>query len=131
MDPSTDSSSSEVAWKEPSTSVIRILPGLFALLSLVLFGLNLFYFFTRGWEDSFYPTSYAKLYYSKERPVIKQWHAVQRGIEAEISWNAPVQGWKVYRNNELYSEKSGKNIFLPMEETGPEWQRFMAVPLPE
>lgn len=131
MDPSPDSSSAEVAGKQCSKNIARILPGFLALLSLVLLGLNLVYFFGRGWEDSFYPTSYATLYFSKERPVIEQWQAVPGGIEAEISWNAPVQGWKVFRNGKLHSENSGKNVFLPVMETAIEWQGYTAVPVPE
>lgn len=48
------------------------------LLVLILLAMNLYVFFTREWESSFYPASYATLYYPLDVPTIREWHLVDR-----------------------------------------------------
>ena len=47
-----------------------------ALLFILLFAANLYVFFDREWESSFYPTSYATLYYPLDVPTIREWKSL-------------------------------------------------------
>ncbi|TSA22929.1 hypothetical protein D4R75_04450, partial [bacterium] len=49
-----------------------------AFLFCLLLVVNLYVFFTREWESSFSPTSYATLYYPLDVPTIREWKLVER-----------------------------------------------------
>lgn len=83
------------------------------VVTLALFLANLTYFLNRGWEDTYYPTSYATIYYPTDRPVIREWHEVEGGIQAELIWDVPVRGWQVLRDGEPLSRNDGPDIFFP------------------
>lgn len=73
---------------------------LFILASAILFVLlliiNLYVFFTREWESSFYPTSYATLYYPLDIPTIKKWNLVERNrLQLNLATASTISEWKV------------------------------------
>ena len=55
------------------------------LLTLVLLSANLWHFLHRDWEASYYPASYATIYYPTDRPVVKGWSAVEGGLGYEFA----------------------------------------------
>src|SRR3989339_535949 len=66
------------------------------LISLLLLCSNLYVFFTREWESSFFPTSYATLYYPLDVPTIRSWKLVERNkIQLDLAITGDVAEWKV------------------------------------
>jgi len=69
---------------------------LFAALFVLLLILNLYVFFTREWESSFYPTTYATLYYPLDVPTIRTWKVEERDrIRLEIACTHEVRQWTI------------------------------------
>lgn len=101
------------------------------ILTFVFLLLNIAYFLSRSWENSFYPISYSSIYFPKDRPVVRKWKVVPEGIKAVMRWNAPVKGWQILKDGEPHSENSGPDpIFkLPREDT--EKHEFTVIPQPE
>jgi hypothetical protein len=65
-------------------------------LAVVLLALNVYVFLNREWESSFFPTTYATLYYSLDVPTIREWRVVDRDrLELDLVCSAPVQAWRV------------------------------------
>jgi len=108
----------------------RPLPYL-AALTLVLFAANIAFFLNRDMEDSYYPTTYATIYYPTDRPVISDWKEVEGGIEAVLSWNAPVEGWRILKEGAPYSENKGANPFFPTPVGDEAMHLYKAIPEPE
>lgn len=69
---------------------------------LVLLVANLWLFLTRGWEDSFYPTDYASLYYPLDAPGVRAW-VVEKGnvLRLELVWSKTPVSWEVLINGKL------------------------------
>lgn len=102
-----------------------------SIVALILLALNLWLFFRRGWEDSYYPVHYSTIYYPKELPVVRRWKEVaQEKLEAELSWNVPVSGWEIAIDDEKQGRVAGRNpVFsLPIGEY--KFHRYTATPLP-
>jgi hypothetical protein len=89
---------------------------LLGIVAVLLFVGNVMHFLTRPYEASFYQTSYATIYFPTDRPVVEEWREVEGGIEAVVKWDAPVEGWKLFLEDELVSENSGPDIFFPVDE---------------
>ncbi len=69
---------------------------LFAALFVILLIVNLYVFFTREWESSFYPTTYATLYYPLDIPTIRTWKVEERDrIRLEIACTHEVRQWTI------------------------------------
>lgn len=100
------------------------------ILTLVFLLLNIAYFFSRAWEDSYYPVSYATIYYPKDRPVIRKWKVVSGGIEAVLRWNAPVQGWKVLKDGKKHCENTGPNPIFKLSREDSEPHEYTLIPQP-
>ena len=67
-----------------------------AFLFFLLLVINLFVFFTREWESSFSPTSYATLYYPLDVPTIREWKLVERNrIQLDLACANEITEWKV------------------------------------
>lgn len=99
-------------------------------VTLILLLANVAYFLNRGWEDTYYPTSYATIYYPTDRPVVREWREANGGIEADIVWDAPVRGWRVYRDGEFVSENDGTDIFFPSTE-GADYATYLYEAVPQ
>lgn len=85
-------------------------PYLTWLLTLVLLGANLWYFFGRSWEDSFFPASYSTIYYPTDMPVIKGWHQDGGELAADMGWDATPTGWHIYQGDQLVRELEGPQL---------------------
>jgi hypothetical protein len=66
------------------------------LLFFLLLAINLYVFFTREWESSFSPTSYATLYYPLDIPTIREWKLVERNrIQLNLACANDITEWRV------------------------------------
>ncbi|MDP2884209.1 MAG: transglutaminase domain-containing protein [Ignavibacteria bacterium] len=67
-----------------------------AFLFFLLLAINLYVFFTREWESSFSPTSYATLYYPLDIPTIREWKLVERNrLQLNLACTNEITEWKV------------------------------------
>jgi hypothetical protein len=67
-----------------------------AILVLLLLAANFYLFFTREWESSFVPSTYATIYYPTDVPTIRQWKVHARdSLQLELTGSVRVQGWTV------------------------------------
>jgi len=66
------------------------------VLCLLLLGANLYVFFSRDWESSFLPESYATLYYPLDTPTLREW-SVESGnvLRPDIAWNRTPAQWQL------------------------------------
>jgi hypothetical protein len=63
---------------------------------VLLLGANIYVFLSREWESSFYPTSYATLYYPLDIPTILEWKVVDRDrIQLDLACTGTVKEWKI------------------------------------
>jgi hypothetical protein len=68
----------------------------YLFLFLLFLILNLYFFFTREWESSYFPTSYATLYYPLDIPTIREWKAVGRDrLQLDLVCTSRIQQWKI------------------------------------
>ncbi len=67
-----------------------------SLLCLLLLAANLYVFFSRGWESSFYPESYATLNYPLDAPSLREW-VVEKGniLRLDLAWNRTPAQWRL------------------------------------
>mgnify|MGYP006272711177 FL=1 len=111
------------------------MPLVFTILVLVFLVLNVIYFLKRSWEGSFVQSNYFSIYCPTEMPVIRKWKEEADGIRGLVRWKAPVEGWKITRDGEPYSECQGKDIFVPRPMNGDEPDNtahdYLATPQPE
>jgi len=104
-------------------------------LSLVVFLLlvvgNLYVFFTREWESSFYPTSYATLYYPLDIPTIREWRLLDRNrIQLDLACPTQIQEWKVLTNGGKEQTASGMNPAFQIDTTFSKIQSYTLIPSP-
>jgi hypothetical protein len=75
-----------------SRSSVRWLAPMFALLLAA----NLYVFFTRGWEDSLYPASYATLNYPLDAPSLREWVVEKSDVlKLDLAWNKTPAQWQL------------------------------------
>lgn len=99
------------------------------LLTLLLLAANVWYFLGRSWEDSFFPASYSTIYYPTDTPVIRGWYENPGRIVADLEWDAPVEGWIIYREGKkAYEIKTPRLTFSYPGDT--ERHNYTAVPQP-
>jgi len=80
----------------PGRSLFPYLAG--ALFALVL-AANVYVFFTREYESSHFPASYATLYYPLDLPTIRSWDILERdSIRVHLSGADHVTEWTVLNN---------------------------------
>lgn len=102
-----------------------------ALAAVVLLVLNVWYFLARSWEDNYVPSNYATIYIPTDVPVVQAWKHTPTGVELEVKWDAPVEGWKILRDGEPYAENEGRNPYVPITEGDMTRYNYEAVPQPE
>jgi len=63
---------------------------------LILLAANLYVFFTRGFEDSLYPSNYSTLFYPLDTPTIREWKTMKGDrLQPEIVWNRTPDQWQL------------------------------------
>jgi hypothetical protein len=86
---------------------------------------------TRSWEASFYPTSYATIYFPSDVPTVREWHERDGGIEAELNWTQTAESWTILKDGEPYAENDGPYPFIPTLEGDIAQYDYTAIPHPE
>ena len=104
---------------------------LLAILFFILLIANLWYFLTREWESSFYPTSYATLYYPLDVPTISDWKMIDKNtVQANISWNKKVEKWQITCDGQHPQISEGKNPVIHLQNDEGVYHQYTLTPLP-
>jgi hypothetical protein len=85
-----------------------------ALALLLLFAANLYVFLRRNWEESLYPTNYARLYYPLDIPTIRRWK-VERGdlLCLDLAWNEAPENWQLFVDGKPAQVLPGAALRIP------------------
>ena len=103
-----------------------------AALVLLLFALNLYVFFTREWESSYSPTSYATLYYSLDVPTIRRWELEDRNrIRLVLACTKDVREWRVLTDGAKEQQATGMTPSFRIDTTFSELHTYRLIPVPE
>jgi hypothetical protein len=101
-------------------------------LFIIFLGLNLYVFFTREWESSYYPSSYATLYYPLDVPTIREWKVVGRDrIQLNIACNADVASWTILTDGANPQVVTGMQPAFRIDTTFSVLHTYRLIPLPE
>jgi hypothetical protein len=102
------------------------------LLVLVLIFLNLYVFFTREWESSYYPVSYATLYYPLDIPTIRHWDLLDRNrIRLDLAWTGEIKEWSVLTDGGKPQSATGMTPSFLIDTTFSELHTYRLVPVPK
>lgn len=102
----------------------------FGLLSLFLLFINLYVFFTREWESSFSPASYATLYYPLDVPTIRSWKLVERNrIQLNLAIAHDVAEWKVLTDGGKEQTTTGSKPSFRIDTTFSELHTYQLIPV--
>ena len=105
---------------------------LIALIFLILLVANIYVFLTREWESSFYPTSYATLYYPLDVPTIREWKVLDRThLQLCLTGVAPVTEWQVYTDGANPQYAIGMTPSFAIDTTFAQVHSYRFVPVPE
>jgi hypothetical protein len=108
-------------WLTPIAAVICV---------LVLIA-NLYVFFTREWEASFVPTTYATLYYPLDVPTIREWKVVSRdSIQLDLACLTNVGEWKVLTDGGRPQVAHGMKPAFRIDTTHAQLHTYELMPLP-
>ncbi|HCA81717.1 MAG TPA: hypothetical protein DEP53_18465 [Bacteroidetes bacterium] len=100
------------------------------LISLLLLCSNLYVFFTREWESSFFPTSYATLYYPLDVPTIRSWKLVERNkIQLDLAITGDVAEWKVLTDGGKEQTATGNKPSFRIDTTFAELHTYKLTPV--
>lgn len=107
----------------------------YVLLSGVLFVAlvvaNVVYYLGRDWEASFYPSSYATLYYAKDVPSVESWTAKSpKELQLNVSWNQKADTWKLTIDGENSQILEGANPVIPLVDENMKYHSYALTPMP-
>lgn len=103
-----------------------------ATLFVVLLALNLYVFFTREWESSYYPSSYATLYYPLDVPTIQEWKVVGRDrLQLDVACGANVKNWNVMTDGQNPQSAAATQPVFKIDTTFSVLHTYVLVPVPE
>jgi Transglutaminase-like superfamily len=108
----------------------------FPLLAVFLFVCiliaNIYVFFTREWESSFAPSSYATLYYPLDVPTIRSWKLVERDrLQLNLACAQPIAEWKIFTDGANPQTSLGTLPAFHIDTTFSELHVYRIVPVPE
>jgi len=96
----------------------------------VLLAINLYVFFTREWESSFSPTSYATLYYPLDIPTIRKWNLVERDrIQLNLACPNDITEWKVLTDGGKEQRATGMTPSFRIDTTFSELHTYKLIPV--
>jgi hypothetical protein len=102
-----------------------------ALLLLLLLAANLYVFFDREWESSFYPTSYATLYYPLDVPTVREWKVLDRNrLQLNLECTAEIAEWQIFTDGEDPQTASGMTPSFRIDTTFSELHTYRLEPAP-
>lgn len=101
------------------------------LLVLLLLALNVYVFFEREWESSFYPTSYATLYYPLDIPTIRSWTVVDRDhLQLNLACTRSIAEWQVLSDSAEPQKATGMTPSFCIDTTFSVPHTYRLVPVP-
>jgi hypothetical protein len=104
----------------------------FGFLTLIFIVLNVYVFLDREWESSFFPTSYATLYYPSDVPTIMSWTVVDRDrLQLHLSLAREVKEWKVTTNGAKTQSAFGSDPVFLIDTTFSVLNTYRLEPVPE
>jgi len=101
-----------------------------ALALLLLFAANLYVFLRRDWEESLYPTNYARLYYPLDIPTIRRWKVERSDLLClDLAWNKAPENWQLFVDGKPAQVLPGAALRIPL--TGPQFDGSTSAPIEE
>jgi Transglutaminase-like superfamily len=101
-------------------------------LCVLLLAANLYVFFTREWESSFSPTSYATLYYPSDVPTIREWKLVDRNrLQLDLACTKDIAHWNILTDGADKQTASGMMPSFRIDTTFSVLHEYTLVPDPE
>jgi len=101
-------------------------------LFLLILVLNLYFFFTREWESSFYPASYATLYYPLDVPTIREWKLVERNrIQLDLACTKEIAAWRVLTDGGGEQSGVGMKPSFRIDTTFAQVHSYRLIPVPD
>ena len=87
----------------------------FALAFLIILAANLCVLITRNWEESLYPTDYARLNYPLEVATIRRWQ-IERGnlLRLELDWIKQPASWQLLVDGKPTQILPGNALRIPL-----------------
>jgi len=86
-----------------------------AIAFLALLAANLYVFHTRNWEESLYPTDYARLNYPLDVPTLRRWKIESANqLRIEIAWNKQPAMWQLWVDGKPKLTLSGRALVIPL-----------------
>ncbi len=105
---------------------------LLAVTCLLLLTANIYVFLNREWESSFYPTSYATLYYPLDVPTIREWNVIDRThLQLCLTGAAAVAEWQVFTDGANPQRATGMRPVFAIDTTFAQVHSYRFVPVPE
>ncbi|MFH0992408.1 MAG: transglutaminase-like domain-containing protein [bacterium] len=99
-------------------------------LFFLLLAINLYVFFTREWESSFTPTSYATLYYPLDIPTIREWKLVERNrIQLDLACTNEIAEWKILTDGENEQTATGMKPSFRIDTTFSKLHTYKLIPV--
>ena len=103
-----------------------------AYLAVLFLAANLYVFFTREWESSFFPTSYATLYYPSDVPTIREWKILDRNIlQLDLAFARDITEWTIFTDGEKAQMGTGMTPSFLIDTTFSVLHEYTLVPVPE
>ncbi|RQV99293.1 hypothetical protein EH221_00445, partial [bacterium] len=102
------------------------------ILFITLLVANIWHFLVREKESSFYPTSYATLYYPSDIPTVREWKQVARNqIQVKIASNKKVNQWRIITDDTISQISTGNDPILNVFDDEGQLHTYTLIPLPE
>lgn len=102
------------------------------VLFLVILAANLYVFFTREWESSFSPASYATLYYVLDVPTIREWKVLERDrLQLDIACTHDIKEWTVLTDGSKEQSAIGMTPSFRIDTTFSQLHTYRLTPVPE
>jgi hypothetical protein len=102
-----------------------------ALVFILLLVANLYVFFTREWESSYVPTTYATLYYPLDVPTIREWKVISTdSLQLELAGLTTVAEWKVLTDGGNPQTSHGMKPSFKIDTSHAQLHTYEFIPLP-
>ncbi len=100
-------------------------------LLLLFLALNLLAFFSREWESSFFPVSYATLYYPLDIPTIREWRVIDRDrIQLDLACTKEIGEWRILTDGASEQVGIGMKPSFRLDTTFSELHVYRLIPVP-
>lgn len=102
-----------------------------SILSIVLLIANVWHFMVRENEASYYPTSYATLYYPSDIPTIREWKKLSNGqLQVKITWTKNVDEWQILTDGTNAQTSIGNDPRFNVVDDEGKYHTYTLVPMP-